>query len=141
MNTISYEDQLLNLCALLAEQDPEQASAVEGDRETINEIEVGQYYVTLFVEDNLNTWYISSCEGKNSDNMYDMYQLIRCQSGSNLQWKQPQKVDKANLLPGSIISCIVDGEWDVLKDRNMNFTLRNHCYISDLVGKISDKCV
>ena len=52
MNTISYEDQLLNLCALLAEQDPEQAyitlptngdmllslssvgeSAVEGDRD------------------------------------------------------------------------------------------------------------
>ena len=158
INNISYQDQLLNFCALLADQDPgqsyvslpsnkevalclstlEEVSAEGTEVEESNIIVVGQYYVTLFVEGNVNTWYVASCEGDNGDGTYDMHQLTRCNKGSNLLWKQPSKVDKCDLFPGSIIDCIIDGEWDVSKERNMTFTLRNHLYICDLVREIAD---
>ena len=79
-----------------------------------------------------------SCEGKNDDGTFKMHQLMRCQKGSNLLWKQPTRVDKASLFPGSIIDCIIDGEWDVSKERNMSFKLRNHLYIDGLVKDISN---
>ena len=57
---------------------------------------------------------------------------------SNLLWKQPRRVDAANLFAGSIMECTIDGEWDVSKERNMTFKLRNHLYIEDLVKDISN---
>ena len=59
-----------------------------------------------------------------------MHQLMRVQKGSNLLWKQPTKVDNANMHPASIVECIIDGEWDVSKERNISFKLQNHSYIT-----------
>ena len=158
VNNICYNNQLVNLCALLADQDPKQshvslpsigdienalATTETGNvivREEEDDIKIGQYFVTLFVEGDKNTWYIASCEGINADGTYTMHQLMRRSKDSDLVWKQPVQIDKADLLPGSIVTCTIDGEWDVSKERNMTFTLRNHLYISDLVKNISDQC-
>ena len=67
-----------------------------------------------------------------------MHQLMRVQKGSNLLWKQPTKVDNANMHPASIVECIIDGEWDVSKERNISFKLQNHSYISDLVTDLTN---
>ena len=151
INNISYEDQLVNLCALLADDENNQAANVilpsnnevlsslglaSSTPEEDTEIKIGQYYVTLFVEGHTNTWYIASCEGKNADGTYEMHHLTRCQRGSNLKWKQPSRIDRENILPASIVECLIDGEWDVSLERNMTFTLRNHNNISDLVKNI-----
>ena len=86
-------------------------------------IEVGKYYITLIAQGNVNTWYIASCDGKNSDGTYEMDHLTRAQKGSNLKWRHPVRVDKDNLRAESIVECVVDGEWDVSQERNMTFTL------------------
>ena len=68
-------------------------STVEGTEEEEDAIVVGQYYVTLFVEGSVDTWYISSCEGDNGDGTYKMHQLTNsctnsCTNSSDLLWKQ-----------------------------------------------------
>ncbi len=153
INNISFDDHLLNLCALPADQDPARdylslpsnsdAATILSSNSTdstsdISEdtIKVGKYYITLITEESLNTWYIASCEGKNSDGTYEMDHLTRVQKGSNLVWKHPVKADKIDLHNGSIVECPVDGEWDVSQERNMTFTLRNHVYITNLVQNI-----
>ena len=91
----------------------------------------------MCIEGKVNTRYIASCESKNDDRTYEMHHLMRVQNGSNLRWKQPTKVDKASMYPASIVGCTIDGEWDVSKERNMNFKLKNHLYVDDLVKDIS----
>ena len=51
-------------------------------------------------------------------------------------WKYPARVDKVALKKESIVECPIDGEWDMSKERNMTFTLRNHAYIANLVHNI-----
>ena len=67
------------------------------------------------------------------DGRCEMEFLHRIQQSSDLKWKNPPKTDSDFLTKNSIISCAIDGEWDVSKDRNMTFTLRNHEYINHLV--------
>ena len=62
-----------------------------------------------------------------------MDHLTRVHEGSNLKWKYPVKLHKDNLKAQSIVECIIDGEWDMSKERNMTYTLRNHNYICKLV--------
>ena len=154
INNISYDEQLLNLCALLAEHNPahEYVSLPSNkDAATVllsistdqtqapdeeDKISVGNYYVTLITEGKLNTWYIASCEGQNLDGTCEKDHLTRVQKGSNLIWKHPLRLDKVNLRQESIVECPVDGKWDVSQERNMTFTLQNHVFISNLVQEI-----
>ena len=78
-------------------------------------IEVGKYYISLITEGKMNTWYVASCEGRNSDGTYEMDHLTRVHRGSNLKWKYPVRLDKVSLRAESIVECAVDGEWDVLQ--------------------------
>ena len=57
----------------------------------------------------------------------------RVDNNSNLKWKHPARNDKDQLKKESIISCEIEGEWDISAERNMSFTLRNHEYIEHLV--------
>ena len=41
------------------------------------------------------------------------------------------------MYPASVVGCTINGEWDVSKERNMNFKLKNHLYVDDLVKDIS----
>ena len=152
INSISHEERLMNLCALLSDSDNlgshvtlptniDLARAlnqtVESSSETeLNEIVVRRYYVTLFVEGTKNTWYLSSCEKQNEDGTYEMHHLERVKAKSDLAWKHPKKIDRTDLLEASIVNCEIDGECDVLKERNMIFTLKNHIFISKLVDSI-----
>lgn len=155
MNTIPHEERLLNLYALLAEHDPvndyvslpsnNDAARVLSSQSNVtstpsteddNMMEVGNYYVTLITEGNVDTWYIASYEGQNSQNTngrYTMDHLTRVQQGSDLKWKHPVKTDIINLKPELIVKCVIDGEWDVSHERNMTYTLRNHTFISKTI--------
>ena len=99
-------------------------------------IQVGKYYVTLITKGNVDAWYIASCEKQNTDSTYTIGHLTRVHEGSNLKWKYPVKPYEDNLKALSIVECIIDGEWDVSKERNMTYTLRNHNYISKLVEEL-----
>ena len=104
----------------------------EDDRDAI---EVGQLYVTLIAEGANNTWYLASCMNI-ADAQCEMEFLQRVDKSSNLKWKHPNKLDKDILPKNAIISCDIDGEWDVSQDRNMIYTLRNHVYINQVVSDI-----
>ena len=121
INKIVHEEQLLNLCALLSGQDPmsgfvtlpsnSEAEKVLSSSETLklNEdddaIQVGMNYVTLFLEGDLTTWYISSCTKQNDDGPYTMDHLHQLHNGSNLKRKHPAKTDTDNLKAESIVEC------------------------------------
>ena len=92
-----------------------------------DEIAVGMYYVTLITEGKNDTWYIASCLEKHDNDRYKME--------SNLKWKNGNE-EPDILKAESIVICDIDGEWDVSKERNMTFTLRNHEYIDQLVKSL-----
>ena len=137
INGISHDEQLLNLCSLLAEHDLacgfisipsnkdaatvllscNSADLTQAHNEDLTE--VGRYYITLMKEGKINIWHIASCEGKNPDGTYKMDHLIRVQRGSDLKWKQPARINKINLKAEPVVECGVDGESDVLQERNI----------------------
>ena len=147
MNNSSHEEQLVNLCALLAENNPvcddvfylrpkmlQLYCSHFGDATQVHSInddtiKVGEYYVTLITEANKNTWYIASCEKKNPDGTYEMEHLTRVQTESDLKWRHPVRIDKINLQEESIVAYAVNGVSNVSQERNMIFTLQNHVYI------------
>jgi hypothetical protein len=153
INNISHDEQLLNLCALLSGNDPMSqyvtlpsnkdaellVPSCHADRSTEDnesDILVGMTYVTLVTEGDKNTWYLAACIEKHSDETYTMEYLHRLQKSSNLKWKHPSIPERDILKAESIVVCDIDGEWDVCKERNMTFTLRNHLYIDKLVEGI-----
>ena len=153
IHNISYDEQLLNLCALLEHNPAHDYVSLPSNKDAAtvllsistnltqapdeeDKISVGNYYVTLITEGKLNTWYIAKCEGQILDGTYEMAHLTQVQKGSKLIWKHPLRLDKVNLRKESIVECSVDGEWDVSQERNMTFTLRNHVFISNLVQEI-----
>ena len=153
INNISHEDQLLNLCALISDNDPMSQyvtlpsnkdaellfPSCHTDRSTEdneNDILVGMTYVTLVSEGDKNTWYLAACIEKHPDKTYTMEYLQRLQKSSNLKWKNPSNPEKDILKEESILVCHIDGKWDVCQKRNMTFTLRNHLYIDKLVEGI-----
>ena len=71
-----------------------------------------------------------------ADDLYEMEFLHRVDSLSNLKWRYPSKNDKDKLKKESIISCAIDGDWDISAERNMTYTLRNHEVIEQLVKKV-----
>ena len=156
VNGNTHEERLLNLCALIAEDEecsqslcslPTNADAalVVGassfnmQKEKNADIEVGHFYATLIKEGLLDTWYIATCEGRNDDGTYKMDHLMRVQDGSNLKWKRPTKPDLLNLHSESILDCEIDGEWNVSNERSITFSLRNHNHIELLVKQMSFK--
>lgn len=95
-STLSPDEQLLNLCAILSGNEPmseyvtflsnknaEQflpslqiCSSTEDDE---NNIVVGMNYVTLITEGDVDTWYLEACIKKHSDGTYTMDYLQRLQ--------------------------------------------------------------
>ena len=100
INKISYEEQLLSLCALLSENDPMSncvtlssnadavnllSSSPESFIENEDFVQIGENYVPLIVEDNTNTWYIATCAKKNDDGTYVMDHLHRVDNVSDFK--------------------------------------------------------
>ena len=90
VNKISYEEQLLNLCALLSEHDlmsnyvtlslnPDAVNLLFSSPDSYikNEdfVQIGENYVTLIAEGNINTWSIVTYTKKNHDGGYVMDHL------------------------------------------------------------------
>ena len=152
LNKISYDQQLLNLCTLIAGKDiggkyvslptnkdvvkvlSSQSDDHHSSEQDTDAIEVGQNYITLIAEGDKNTWYLATCLKSMGDEQYEMEFLHRVAKSSNLKWKHPVRKDVDTLTKVSIISCVIDGDWDVSTDRNMTYTLRNHEYINQLVN-------
>ena len=44
----------------------------------------------------MDTGYIASCKGRNSNGTYEINHLIRVQRGSNLKWKHPVRLGKVS---------------------------------------------
>ena len=75
-----------------------------------SDILVGMTYVNLITEEDKNTWYLSACIERHSDETYTMEYLHRLQKFSNLRWKNPSKPERDILKAASIMVCHIDGE-------------------------------
>ena len=154
VNGNTHEERLLNLCALIAEDEecsqslcslPTNAdaalvvgaSSADIQKDKNEDFVVGHCYATLIKEGSLDLWYIATCEGKNDDGTYKMDHLMRVQDRRNSKWKHPPKRDLLNLHLDSILDCKVDGEWDVSNERSITFSLRNHVQIDLIVEQMS----
>ena len=83
LNKISYEDRLVNLGILLGNNNPDQNrtlptnravltilqgnSSTNDEGDDIPEFELNKIYVTLWLEDELLTWYLGYCISKNDE--------------------------------------------------------------------------
>ena len=153
INKVTYDEQLLNLCTLLAGKDPmseyatlptnkdaekllsssKGTSTEDNDEDDEDDIVVNRNYITLITEGNINTWYIATCVEMCDDKRYKMDFLHRVDKTSHLLWKHPTRPDTDILSKGSILACTIDGDWDVTLERNMTYRLKNHEYIEKLV--------
>lgn len=154
LNRISHEERTMNLCALLNNEDlgrkylslptNKDAEAVlssmtEKEPEAPREISGpndGELCVTLWTENKRRTWYLGYCVNHNSDKTYSVEHLHRVSKGSQLRWKHPPQQDIAEVSIDQILECVIEGDWDVSKERMMSYSLKNHKYIDQLVSKL-----
>ena len=42
------------------------------------------------------------------------------------KWRYPARPDIVIVEPDQILDCVVDGEWNIISNRNSEFLVRNH---------------
>ena len=112
VNNNTYDEKLLNLCALLADDDSSEGISLPSNFEAEavvcsipskpknndqENIMVGKYYVTLMDENGKKLWYVACCEGRNEDGTYKMDHLVRAEKGKDCKWKYPTMPDTFKL--------------------------------------------
>ena len=68
----------------------------------------------------------------NNDGTYRIEHIHRTDKNFNLKWRYPSKEDIADVEEDQILDCDIDGDWDVLSNRNNEFSLRNHEFINEM---------
>ena len=84
------------------------------------------YGVTLWNEAGKLGWYIGCCTEVINGVLYKVEHIHRWTKDSNLKWRYPSKPDIKDVVPEQILECSVEGDWNILNNRNSEFTLRNH---------------
>ena len=92
---------------------------------TENILEFNDACVTLWKEGSKLMWYVGYCTKVVSEQLYEIEHIQRC-GRDNLKWQYPSKPDIQQVALEQILECPVDGEWNILSNRNSEFTLRNH---------------
>ena len=72
---------------------------------------------------------------------YGTYELDHLNTGNNcsdFKCKNSAKADLDNLKWESIVGCHINDEWDVSKERNMAYALRNHAHIKQMVQELME---
>ena len=109
LNKISHEERLVNLGTLLGNNNPDQSTTLATNRDALtilqgnsatndegdntSEFELNKIYVTLWLEDELLTWYLGYCISKNDGNIYRIEHREQVKKSSNLKWKNPRVPD------------------------------------------------
>ena len=87
--------------------------------------DIGQPCVTLWRENDTETWYVGCCIEVN-DNVVTVGHIHRTEKCSNHKWKYPTISDIAPADKDQILDCEVRGHWNTLNNRNIEFILTNH---------------
>ena len=61
-----------------------------------------------------------------SEDVFEVDHIHRVNSESNLKWKYPSQPDISKVEKEQLLKCPIDGDWDILSNRNSVYTLRNH---------------
>ena len=138
---VSHEERLSSLMVLLSQQAlevsriPKNSDALKflrsNDQHTsenteVSTLECNEACVTLWNESGALKWYVGYCTKVINNDLFEVEHLQRCEKNSNLKWKYPAKPDIQNVALEQILVCSVVGEWNILNNRNSEFTLRNH---------------
>ena len=81
--------------------------------------------MTLRNEAGTTTWNVGCCIEVLTDGFIAEL-MYRVTKRSNLKWRYPTGSDTAIAEPDQILNCVVDGEWNILSNRNSEFLLSNH---------------
>ena len=120
LNKISHEERLSNLCILLNGQSTSfttlkgalQVIQNNNQNQTTNSIDneltidIGQPCVTLWRENDIETWYVGYCIEVN-DNVVTVEHIRRTGKCSNLKGKYPTKIGIASVDNDQILDCEV----------------------------------
>ena len=120
LNKISHEERLSNLCILLNGQSTSfttlkgalQVIQNNNQNQTTNSIDdeltidIGQPCVTLWRENDIETWYVGYCIEVN-DNVVTVEHIHRTGKCSNLKGKYPTKIGIASVDNDQILDCEV----------------------------------
>ena len=138
---VTHEERLSNLMVVLNEQAlevsriPKNSDALKflrsddqhvSDNTEAPTLECGEACVTLWNESGVLKWYIGYCTKVINSDLFEVEHIQRCEKESNLKWKYPSKPDIQSVALEQILDCSVIGEWNILSNRNSEFTLRNH---------------
>ena len=143
LNKITHEERLTNLCVLLGGMNNRSFIVLPRNEDALTALkdcnakqdddslilEINQICVTLQTGEYGKIWYIGYCK-EVKDNKEFIIEHLRVDLDSNLKWKYPTSNDICVVEADQILQCEIDGEWDVINDRNMTFTLHNHEHIN-----------
>ena len=71
------------------------------------------------------------CKEVKDNDTYVIEHLERVRQGCNLKWRYPTTEDIQVVEGDQLLDCEINGDWDVLPDKNMCFTLQNHKFIDE----------
>ena len=118
INKVSHDEKLSNLCILL-----------NGQTTSFKVLPKNEDALKIIRH---NVWYVGYCIGINNDGTYRIEHIHRTNKNCNLKWRYPSKEDIADVEEDQILDCDIDGDWDVLSNRNNEFSLRNHEFINKM---------
>lgn len=145
---ISHEERLSNLFVLLNSSGtimtamPTNSDALRilrniGQFPKVAEkgLDCGQLCATLWNEGGVKTWYLGYCV-EVLENDFRVEHMHRIAKESNLKWRYPARPDIALVESDQILNCAIEGEWDILSNRNSEFVLKNHEVVCQLFSAI-----
>ena len=88
------------------------------------------------MQNGVRNWHIGYCKDVIDKDTYIVEHLERTRKGANLKWRYPTQEDIQTVEAEQILNCEINGTWDILADRNMNFTLHNHKVIEAKFSKL-----
>ena len=148
LNKVTHEERLINICVLLngspltkALPLPSNIDALKTLQPSENQviedvideplITVNQICIALWIENGTRNWYVGYCKEVKENDTYVIEHLERVRRGCNLKWRYPTTEDIQVVEGDQLLDCEINGDWDVLADRNMCFTLQNHKFIDE----------
>ena len=144
LNKISHEERFTNFCVLLGGISNEKSIVLPQNEDALSvlrdynnndnfvgedeeiAVEINQLCVTLWNGEHEKLWYLGYCKEVKDNGEFLIEHLDRIDMNSNLKWKYPQYDDICLVEAEQILEIDIQGEWDVVHDRNMTFTLQNH---------------
>ena len=142
-NGISHEEKMENLSILLDNEDTQfttvadlptneevlsiLSSSTEDKAPESEVLKINDLCVVVWQNDQRKyEWYIGYVKSSKPDSLYHIDHLHRVDAAADVHWKYPSREDNQTAERNQVVSCDVEGQWDISPDmRKRIFTISN----------------